>query len=154
MVDAYILKVMLSKIPQEMRQRDGLGSLETISFECPPGRGNVSQKFDIAPAVEQKPEPIGGTRRDMTQKQKTIDFFSRLRISLVGGVFLIGPMWLMVLHNTTWTALVSTSVMVLVWGAISAWRLDSPMSVLSTTAAYAAVLVVFVGTNSQSSATS
>jgi VIT1/CCC1 family predicted Fe2+/Mn2+ transporter len=97
--------------------------------------------------------PIGGTRRDQVEKKQRRSFKVRFLVAAVGGVFLIAPMWLMVLHNTLYTSLVSTSVLVFLFGAVVAWRLDSPKEVLATTAAYAAVLVVFVGTNSSPSET-
>lgn len=72
-------------------------------------------------------------------------FQQRLGVAAVGGVFLIVPMWLMILHNTLYTAQVSTTVFVAIFGLIMALFLDSLKDVLSSTAAYAAVLVVFVG---------
>ena len=72
-------------------------------------------------------------------------FRQRLAMAAVGAAFLIAPMWLMVLHNTLYTALVSTTVFVMVFGLVMALRLDKLMDVMSATAAYAAVLVVFVG---------
>lgn len=53
----------------------------------------------------------------------------------------------MVLHNTMWTGLISTSVFVVVFGVLVAWFLEDKEKVLASTAAYAAVLVVFVGLN-------
>lgn len=73
------------------------------------------------------------------------DFKERIWVAAVGGLFLIIPMWIMVLHNTLWTGLVSTTVFVAVFGLLMAWVLRENMDVLSNTAAYAAVLVVFVG---------
>lgn len=94
---------------------------------------------------EHRPEPIGGTRDENVRKARVKGFRQRLGVAVVGGAFLIGPMWLMVLHNTLYTALVSTTVCVVIFGFVMALRLDRPMDVLSNTAAYAAVLVVFVG---------
>ncbi|KAL4909731.1 hypothetical protein BDW74DRAFT_143611 [Aspergillus multicolor] len=93
--------------------------------------------------------PIGGTRRAKVRESKLRSIQGRILTAIVGGAFLIGPMWLMVLHNTKYTALVSTSVCVLAFGVLMASALEKPMEVLSSTAAYAAVLVVFVGTNTQ-----
>ncbi|KAF2969768.1 hypothetical protein GQX73_g3857 [Xylaria multiplex] len=90
-------------------------------------------------------QPIGGTRNDMTAKTESFEFRKRIAIAAVAGFFLIGPMWLMVLHNTLYTCLVSTTVSVTFFGLILAYSLDSPKEVMSGTAAYAAVLVVFVG---------
>lgn len=132
LVDASVFRSLLNTVPEEQRRTDGLESVTEKTF---------------APPVEKTPQPIGGTRLERTQKQKTEEFFKRLAFSLVGGVFLIAPMWLMVLHNTKYTALVATSVSVVLCGMVTAWKLEQPHTVLSTTAAYAAVLVVFVGTN-------
>ncbi|RDW90039.1 uncharacterized protein DSM5745_01814 [Aspergillus mulundensis] len=96
--------------------------------------------------------PIGGTRRAKLRASRLRSTWGRILTAVVGGLFLIGPMWLMVLHNTRYTALVSTSVCVFGFGVLMANALEKPMDVLSSTAAYAAVLVVFVGTNTQSDA--
>jgi hypothetical protein len=69
-------------------------------------------------------------------------------MAAIGGAFLIGPMLVMVLHKSLLTTLL-TSVCVIVFGVILAFALDDPFDVLSGTAAYAAVLVVFVGTSGQ-----
>lgn len=71
--------------------------------------------------------------------------WSRIMVSLVGAGFLIGPMWLMMLKTGTYVALLSTSAFVVVFGIMMAAVLDEHIQVLSSTAAYAAVLVVFVG---------
>lgn len=140
-IDAQVLKSLLDMIPPEKRKEDGLDALSEKN-------GLVSS---FAPPIEKGPEPIGGTRGERTQKQKTEDFLTRLAFSVIGGIFLVAPMWLMVLNNTKYTALVTTSVSVLLWGMATAWKLEGgPLAVLSTTAAYAAVLVVFVGTNTVS----
>ena len=52
----------------------------------------------------------------------------------------------MVLHRSLATALFTTSVCVLAFGVLVARALEKRFDVLSATAAYAAVLVVFVGT--------
>ena len=45
----------------------------------------------------------------------------------------------MVLYNTKYTALVSTTVFVVTWGIDAAVTLSDPIAVLATTAGYAAV---------------
>lgn len=94
--------------------------------------------------------PIGGTRNENNRYDWFKSFRKRLLIAALGGFFLVGPMWLMVLHHTVYTALISTTVCVAVFGLIMCFYLDKEMDVLSSTAAYAAVLVVFVGLNTQS----
>lgn len=71
--------------------------------------------------------------------------FSRIVLSAVGARFLIGPMWLMMLETGMYVALISTSAFVIVFGVMMACVLNVHIHVLSSTAAYAAVLVVFVG---------
>lgn len=92
-----------------------------------------------------RPVPIGGAR-DVNFKTTLWEaFFARISLALLGGLFLVGPMWLMVLHNTLYTALITTTVCILMFGIIMALLLTKPMDVMASTAAYAAVLVVFVG---------
>ncbi|KFA80950.1 hypothetical protein S40288_11760 [Stachybotrys chartarum IBT 40288] len=93
-------------------------------------------------------QPVGGTRNEMIATTWMEEFRRRIVMAAVGGLFLIGPMWLMVLHNTLYTSLVSTTAFVTVFGLLLALYVDSPKDVLSGTAAYAAVLVVFVGLGS------
>ncbi|KAK3327037.1 hypothetical protein B0T19DRAFT_474898 [Cercophora scortea] len=94
---------------------------------------------------EEDCQPIGGTRNDNISKSWIKSFRERVNMAVLGGVFLVGPMWLMMLHNTLYTSLVSTTICVVVFGFVIALLLEKPMEVLSGTAAYAAVLVVFVG---------
>jgi hypothetical protein len=90
---------------------------------------------------------IGGNRVAMSRSKKRKEFWKHVGASLVAGGFLIAPMWLMVLHNTLYTALVGTSVLVLLCGLVSAKMLDGLNDVVTVTAGYAAILVVFVGAN-------
>ncbi|KAJ8128174.1 hypothetical protein O1611_g5462 [Lasiodiplodia mahajangana] len=71
----------------------------------------------------------------------------RFSMSIVGGVALIGPVLLMVLHKTIVTDLVTTSVAVVVVSALlTVFSSATPEMLLNTITAYTAVLVVFVGT--------
>ena len=94
---------------------------------------------------EEDSEPIGGTRNNNVERSWIEGFKERMAIAAVAGLFLIGPMWLMVLHNTLYTTLSATTAFVAAFGLIMAWFLEKPKEVMSGTAAYAAVLVVFVG---------
>lgn len=99
--------------------------------------------------VKNDSAPIGGIRGELTRLKKVQDFRDRTLLAMIGASLLLGPMWLMVLHNTLYTGLVTTTVCVAIVGLVASWRLEKPIDVLSVTAAYAAVLVVFVGlTNS------
>lgn len=90
---------------------------------------------------------ICGNRGETNRQIASKAFYRRVMIAAVGGAFLLGPMWLMVLHHTLYTALVSTTVAVVLFGFVMAWNLDKDSDVLTSTATYAAVLVVFVGLN-------
>lgn len=94
-----------------------------------------------------QPTPIAGTRDGNLKRAQFKAFRERVAPATVGAIFLIAPMWLMVLHNTLYTGLVSTTVFILVFGLSMALALSKPMDVMASTAAYAAVLVVFVGLN-------
>jgi hypothetical protein len=130
-MDAWVLKNALFDVLEELNMQEL----------------NEAKDFPYTAPLEKEYEPIGGTRMSTFEKARLEQFVVRLGMATLGGSFLIGPMWLMVLHNTLYTALISTTVCVLIFGVIMAWVQKSLMDVLSITAAYAAVLVVFVGTN-------
>ncbi|KAJ6099705.1 hypothetical protein N7467_001240 [Penicillium canescens] len=90
-------------------------------------------------------KPVGGTRDENFRQAWIRGFRKRLGVAAVGGIFLIVPMWLIVLHRTLYTGLVSATVFVAIFGLVMALFLDELKDVLSSTAAYSAVLVVFVG---------
>jgi hypothetical protein len=128
MIDAQVLRGVLSTLPED-------------------SGGETFRDFKFADPIDNSTQPIGGTRMESFENARFKSFVRRLGMAAVGGGFLIGPMWLMVLHNTRYTALISTSVCVFIFGVTMASVLEHLMNVLSVTAAYAAVLVVFVGTN-------
>jgi hypothetical protein len=97
---------------------------------------------------EDNNEPIGRTRSDGIAQSRMKGFRMRLGMAAVGAFFLIAPMWIMVFRNTLMTGLISTTAFVCVFGIILAAKSDSAKDVLSGTAAYAAVLVVYVGLGS------
>lgn len=90
-------------------------------------------------------EPDRGTRHDTALKTWYNGFRRRPVISLFGGVFMLAPMWIMVLHNTQYTCLITTTAFSVVFGTIVAYSVERPGEVLAATLVYAAVLVVFVG---------
>lgn len=72
--------------------------------------------------------------------------WKRFWMSIFGGVALIAPMLLMVLHNDRTTALATTSGSVLLFAIIVAVFTEAPPDItIGAVSAYAAVLVVFVG---------
>ena len=88
----------------------------------------------------------GGTRSSMNQKEMIEQFTRKVIMAMIGGSFLIGPMLVMVLHPGLVTSLVTTSACIFAFGLVMSIFLNAPFDVLSGTAAYAAVLVVFIGT--------
>lgn len=89
------------------------------------------------------------TRTETIQMLEHGEYVKKVGLAVLGGAFLIGPMLVMVLHPGLVTSLV-TSVCVFAFGLGVARFLEKPFDVLSGTAAYAAVLVVFVGTSGSS----
>jgi hypothetical protein len=88
--------------------------------------------------------------REIRLQQETKKAFSeRLWMGAFGGLALIGPMLLMVLHRDLNTSVITASVATILFALILAMmgRSLAGKDVLAATAAYAAVLVVFVGTS-------
>lgn len=137
-VDAFILRKELLQIPEEKWEKKLL-----LQFDK-----NGNEMFNFVPPQEQGPVAIGGTRTQMTRKQWTESFLRRFMLSIIGGAFLVVPMWLMISLNSQRASLVTTTVFVFISGIAASYALDNLVAVVSITAAYAAVLVVFVGTNS------
>ncbi|KAM7197499.1 hypothetical protein V8F20_006644 [Naviculisporaceae sp. PSN 640] len=76
------------------------------------------------------------------------EFLGRLRVAVLTGLSLIAPMLFMKLINNLIAQLVTASAAVLVLGAILAYIEEmQKKDVVAGTAAYAAVLVVFIGTS-------
>jgi hypothetical protein len=127
-LEAGILSNELTHIPENLRSAQD-GGWDAIEFVRPEWKDMF-------------------TRGELSQEARLKAFFERLGMAIFGGIFLIGPMWLMVLKPDRYTVLISTSVFVLAFAIVMAVALvkDTMVTVFSATAAYAAVLVVFVGT--------
>ena len=80
------------------------------------------------------------------------DFTARMIMALFGGFALVVPMLIMSLHPSRLTNLLTTSLFVFAVAAALAWFMKTaePKDIIGATAAYAAVLVVFVGTSTTS----
>lgn len=112
--------------------------------------------------VPEEPKPgdtylPGGQRRRVNEekerlrqeemKRKTFRArWERFGMGVFGGIALIAPMLLMVLYRDRTTALTTTSVSMILFAIIISFLpIASPDLALAAVAAYAAVLVVFVG---------
>lgn len=81
------------------------------------------------------------------ESERTQAYWERLWMGVFGGIALIGPMLLMVLHHDLNTSVITVSVATALFTLVLAiaGRDWGGKDVLAATAAYAAVLVVFVG---------
>lgn len=136
-IDNYVLNCNIDNIlanDPTMKSADSLSSWEFLKSDDP--------LHDY--------EPICGTRSGNITTTWYHGFKERVLLAAVGGAFLIGPMWLMVLQGGKYIGLVTTTSFVASFGILMAYFLNEGKDVLGSTAAYAAVLVVFVGTSTQS----
>lgn len=136
-IDNYVLNCNIDKILADdstMKFADSLSPWESLKSHDP--------LHDY--------EPICGTRSGNITTTWYHGFKERVLLAAVGGAFLIGPMWLMVLQGGKYTGLITTTSFVASFGILMAYFLNEGKDVLGSTAAYAAVLVVFLGTSTQS----
>lgn len=89
----------------------------------------------------------GWSRQERLQAEKIKLYIRRLIMGVLGGLAIIVPMLIMVLHNSLPTTLATTSLATLLFAIVLArsGQPKEPEGVLAATATYAAVLVVFVG---------
>lgn len=115
--------------------------------ENPDSHGEDWSIIDIPPGT-QKDTYSRGNLWQQAKQAKLRALIKRVAMAIFSGLFLLAPMWIMVLHPTTYTGLVLTTVFTFAFAIVMAvvLRGDSTIAVMSSTAAYAAVLVVFVGT--------
>ncbi|KAF2432058.1 hypothetical protein EJ08DRAFT_695858 [Tothia fuscella] len=99
----------------------------------------------LDPEVEQKNKEIAEEQKRRQKERKR--YISRVKMAVFGGLALIIPMLVMTLHSSQLTVLLTTSIFVLTVAMILAATMTEaePKDVVGATAAYAAVLVVFVG---------
>ena len=70
-------------------------------------------------------------------------------MALFGGLVLILPMLIMVLHPRKTKSLITSSIFTMAFALVQAFWADAKTDLVLSTAAYAAVLVVFVGVTVQ-----
>lgn len=82
-----------------------------------------------------------------SREMKSI-FWTRLLVAGSAGLALIAPMLIMTLHPTKLTSLLTASLFIIAVAVILAGVMEDAQNkdIVAATAAYAAVLVVFVGT--------
>lgn len=121
------------------------GIFSRHSYEGKAPRLNLGVDADDYGDWNLLPAPL---RRHHIGQREYLAKRGRLWAALFVGVALIAPMLIMVLHSTLVTTLVTSSVATLLFALLvalgSGWEDDK---VVSAVAAYAAVMVVFVGTH-------
>jgi hypothetical protein len=112
---------------------------------------NFEKGGDMMNRKERMEAELGKRKVKWTAKKET--FIARLPLALAGGFALIVPMLIMTLHESKLTSLLTTSVFVFAVAVALSWFMKDayPKDIIGATAAYAAVLVVFVGTGGNSS---
>ena len=100
---------------------------------------------------EYKRRPVGEYVDGETPKDVSplVDTLARFIVAITGGLSLVVPMLVMRVHEHLKKSLITVSVAVLLFSALTSLMFKaSNVETLAATAAYAAVLVVFVGTSS------
>ena len=120
-----------------------LASLETKT-EITPSRLMEAIQEIVGNLGFRELDPLGREKRS-----KKTALTERLFMAMFGGVALIAPMLIMTLHPSRNVSLVTTSFATFIFALILAVGATNSAGkdVLAATAAYAAVLVVFFGTN-------
>lgn len=87
----------------------------------------------------------------MRKRNEVRLFFERFTLGVFGGLAIIAPMLIMALSNSLVISLVVTSVTTMLFAVLLALPMlgggSDGQTVLAAVAAYAAILVVFVGTS-------
>lgn len=110
----------------------------------------VPEALDLAgPLARLRRQQSELQRQAAEEKSELKKLFQKIFMAVVGGLVLLAPMLIMVLHPGLLTALTTTSVFVLVVaiGLALIMKGADEKDIVAATAAYAAVLVVFVGTS-------
>lgn len=78
-----------------------------------------------------------------------VDRLARFVVAIVGGIFLVVPMVIMVVDASETKSVVTVAMAVLIFSLVLSFGMKvSNVETLVSTATYAAVLVVFVGSSS------
>lgn len=133
------------------------------TFPAYPKKGKISYLYNLlytgpgagprSAADDEMWGQLKTAQEEFKNRQLRETIFRNLGTTAVGGLLLIVPMLAMTLYKSLATSLVTVSVAVLLFAVLVAvgsevfGKSASPLELLVATAAYAAVLVVFVGNN-------
>lgn len=125
-----------------------LSNVQSTTFKKYAGGSTVSaiEKAATRAHTDLMVDGLISKKKEAEDEKKSL-FLSRLAMALFGGLALIVPMLIMTLHQTKLTTLLTTSLFVAVVAVALAWWMEDAQNkdIIAATAAYAAVLVVFVG---------
>lgn len=94
-------------------------------------------------------QPLASTRTETLRRA----LWLRVGAAFLGVIFLVGPMWLLVLKREVYFQLGFTTGCVSVFALMMAWIAPTADVVFSASLAYAAVLMVFIGVMMQEQGT-
>jgi hypothetical protein len=109
---------------------------------------NGEKQYSLLPPIDVASPDLPGPPWDYESQAEAAR--NRFTAAVLGGAALIGPMFIMVLVRATpvLTRLLTVSLFTMGFALALAVRSErKPLEVMTATAAYAAILVVFVGTN-------
>lgn len=115
--------------------------IEEARIALPNGPGLLQVPYDL-----NSPKLPGGSRGHVIQEKTTQLIAKRFGVALAGGLALLAPVIIMAVRKTLLKSLLTVSVAVLLFCvAVAKFSHQKSVEILSLTAAYTAVLVVFVG---------
>ena len=139
-IDPFILT---SKKPLDQKLMFEVGLLDVSTEAEKRIRSAIDKRRVVLPPVPSL------TRKYHNRDRSLRAVWHRFYMAIFGGVALVGPMLLMVLYKHRYTPLVTVSVSVFIFAvAVATFSTEKPETGLAAVAAYAAVLVVFLGTSS------
>ena len=157
-------QTVAAKLPKSIRPwiPDWIGQIRTGSRELSdvlPATAELPKSFkvrkEVMRGIDESLREIGHVgfreldKAGREERERKSASTLRLTMALFGCIALIVPMLIMALHPRRDVALITTSIVTLIFAVIIAFsaRDSSGKDVLLVTAAYAAVFVVFVGSS-------
>jgi hypothetical protein len=118
----------------------------TSDPEYSAGSRNTTGSADSVVEASSATDKEVAHKKRVEEQQRKAGFHRRLGMALFGGLSLIVPMIIMTLNSSTEKSLITSSLFVLAFAVVmAATTAARDAEMIAGTAAYAAVLVVFVG---------
>ena len=111
-------------------------------------REHLPSKFAYSAEERQTRKHELETSKKPLQISSFVDRLARFIVAFTGGAFLVVPMLIMVLNQSRNKSVITVTVAVLIFAVVLAFGLNATnVETMVSTATYAAVLIVFVGTS-------